>query len=523
MSRILAVHNSHNASICEMNDNEIIYFQEGERLDRAKHTKNWQILFNKYRNEKFDKIIFVQGIYVHKLFKEACLLDLKEVMDTLNLKASEIIYEQGQHHFHHACCAFYNSGLEKSYVFVADGGGSFDDRNSIEAISCYYFSKNKYKKIFKVYKSTMGKEYIDGKDFHINTISFGNLFEVAKECLNYKTEGSVMGLSAYYSFPVDTSKMAFEKFGHFQISQDRLLFIATRAKKEIAGIMCKTVQQFLETTVFKYIKNIIKNKKRNLCVSGGVFQNTVLNSKLLDIVPNLYVDPFADDSGLSMGAALWHANQKKYKCSQIKSLYLGDLPNYNMLPLDQGIRVSAKDIAELIAEKNIVAIYQGKNETGKRALGNRSFLFDPRYPFGKEKLNMMKHRESFRPTAGTVLHEHADEWFDMKSKKETPFMSYVFKVKKQGVPGLTHIDNTCRIQTLKKEQNYYFYQLINEFYNLTGVPMVLNTSFNFAGEPLVNSVHDAIKCLLPVETLFQNIWFPEVGKLYSTKNFKNYL
>jgi len=220
---------------------------------------------------------------------------------------------------------------------------------------------------------------------------------------------------------------------------------------------------------------------------------------------------------------LWHANQKKYKCSQIKSLFLGDLPDYNMLPLDQGIKVSAKDIAKLIAERNIVAIYQGKNETGKRALGNRSFLFDPRDNFGKEKLNMMKHRESFRPTAGTVLHEHADEWFDMKSKKETPFMSYVFKVKKEGVPGLTHIDNTCRIQTLKKEQNYYFYQLINEFYNLTGVPMVLNTSFNFAGEPLVNSVHDAIKCLLPVETLFQNIWFPEIGKLYSTKNFKNYL
>ena len=112
MSRILAVHNSHNASICEMNDNDIIYFQEGERLNREKHTKNWQILFNKYRNEKFDKIILVQGIYVNKLFKDALMLDLKEVMDTLNIQASEIIYEQGNHHFLHACCAFYNSGLK---------------------------------------------------------------------------------------------------------------------------------------------------------------------------------------------------------------------------------------------------------------------------------------------------------------------------------------------------------------------------------------------------------------------------
>ncbi len=523
MSRILAVHNSHNASICEINNGDIIYFQEGERLNREKRTKKWQILFNKYRNEKFDKIVFVEGIYVNKLFEDASLLDLKEVMNILNIQCSKIIYEKGQHHFFHACAAFYNSGLKKSYVFVADGGGAFDNNNSIEMISLYYFNKNKYKKIFKVYKSTTGKEYIDGKDFHINTISLGNLFEITKECLGYKEEGSVMGLAAYYNFPVDTSAMAFDKFGHFQISQDRLLFIATRASKDVAGIMCKTVQQFLETTVFKYIKNIVKDKKRNLCVSGGVFQNTVLNSKLLDIVPNLYVDPFADDSGLSMGAALWHANQEKYKCKEIKNLFLGDLPDYNMLPLKDGFNVSAKDIAKLIAEKNIVAIYQGKNETGKRALGNRSFLFDPRDPFGKEKLNTMKHREFFRPTAGTVLHEHADEWFDMKSKKETPFMSYVFKVKKQGVPGLTHIDNTCRIQTLKKEQNYYFYQLINEFYNLTGVPMVLNTSFNFAGEPLVNTVHEAIQCLLPVETLFQNIWFPEIGKLYSTKHFKNFL
>ena len=113
-----------------------------------------------------------------------------------------------------------------------------------------------------------------------------------------------------------------------------------------------------------------------------------------------------------------------------------------------------------------------------------------------------------------MLHEHAKEWFDLKTKKETPFMSYVFNVKKQGIPGITHVDNTCRIQTLKKEDNYHYYNLINEFYKLTNVPILLNTSFNFAGKPLVNSVDDAIDTLTDKKNLFKYIYFPEVGKLY---------
>ena len=156
---------------------------------------------------------------------------------------------------------------------------------------------------------------------------------------------------------------------------------------------------------------------------------------------------------------------------------------------------------------------------GKRALGNRSFLFDPRDRHAKDKINLLKHREWFRPTAGTVLHEKANEWFDMKSKKETPFMSYVFNVKKQNVPGITHIDNTCRIQTLKKEQNFHYYNLINEFYKITNIPILLNTSFNLAGQPLVNSIYDAVETLENSEEKFDAIYFPEIGKIYELKDF----
>jgi carbamoyltransferase len=231
------------------------------------------------------------------------------------------------------------------------------------------------------------------------------------------------------------------------------------------------------------------------------------------------VDPFADDSGLSMGAALWYSNKYKFYNKKINTLYLGDLPNYEELPKNKGVYVTPKQVAENISKGNITAIYQGKNELGKRALGNRSFLFDPRDQHAKDKINLLKNREWFRPTAGTILHEHADKWFDLKSKKETPFMSYVFNLKKQGVPGITHIDNTCRIQTLKKEENFYYYNLINEFYKITGVPILLNTSFNLAGQPLVNSVHDAIRTLTNCDDKFKMIYFPEIGKVYEKSNF----
>ena len=218
-----------------------------------------------------------------------------------------------------------------------------------------------------------------------------------------------------------------------------------------------------------------------------------------------------------MGAALWYGNKENYICKKINNLFLGDSPNYKRLPLKDGYSVSSKDVAKLISEKNIVAIYQGRNEMGKRALGNRSFLYDPTDNFAKEKLNMLKNREWFRPTAGTVLFEHAHKWFDLKSKEETPFMSYVFKVKQKNILGITHVDNTCRVQTLKKEQNYYYYDLINEFYKITNVPILLNTSFNLAGKPLVNSVEDAINTLTPKENNFNYLYFPEVGKMYLKK------
>tara|TARA_E500000318_G_scaffold80295_1_gene75473 strand:- start:4225 stop:5763 length:1539 start_codon:yes stop_codon:yes gene_type:complete len=511
MSRILAVHNSHNASICETKDNNIIYFQEAERLNKVKKTSDWSILLDRYENNDFDKIIFINAVDDEDVSKNICI----QLLDKYHITYKEFIFDIN-HHFYHACSSYYNSGYKESFVLVIDGHG-IRYKDKLEIISCYYFRKNKFKKIFKLY-SSKDKEYIENKDVVINTLSLGHFYTMTKEILNYKEEGSVMGLSSYGN-EIFTDKFFIEKFNHFSSVQSLIYNMHIESIKDKKILMCRTVQRELERIVLKYISNIIKNKKRNLCVSGGVFQNTVLNSKILDICPNLYVDPFADDSGISMGAALFHVNKNKFLKNKITTLNLGDSPDYTSLDLKKGISATPKQVAKLITEKNIVAIYQGKNELGKRALGNRSFLFDPRDNYAKEKINYLKNREWFRPTAGTVLHEHANEWFDLKSKKETPFMSYVFNVKKKEIPGVTHVDNTCRIQTLKKEENYYYYNLINEFYKLTGVPILLNTSFNLAGQPLVNHVSDAINTLIKCDNKFKFIYFPEIGKIYRPKDF----
>lgn len=154
--------------------------------------------------------------------------------------------------------------------------------------------------------------------------------------------------------------------------------------------------------------------------------------------------------------------------------------------------------AELLAQKKIVAIFQGESEWGPRALGNRSILFDPRVPDAKNIINEVKKREWFRPFAGTILLEHVHDYFEMLTLKESPYMTFAVECKpkaKEVVPGIIHVDDTCRIQTVTREQNKNFYELIECFYNITGVPVLFNTSFNLAKESMVESLEDAISTM----------------------------
>jgi carbamoyltransferase len=152
-----------------------------------------------------------------------------------------------------------------------------------------------------------------------------------------------------------------------------------------------------------------------------------------------------------------------------------------------------EEAVDLLIQQNIVCIFQGESEWGLRALGNRSLLFDPRNKDAQKIINTFKGREWWRPLAGTIMLEHAHEWFDLTGLKESPFMSFASYAKEKAknlTPSIIHVDNTCRIQTVTKSQNHNYYNLIECFYKKTGVPILLNTSFNFSGFPIVEKIAD---------------------------------
>lgn len=182
-------------------------------------------------------------------------------------------------------------------------------------------------------------------------------------------------------------------------------------------------------------------------------------------------------------------------------------------------KITPREVAILLSKNNIVCIFQGRSEAGPRALGNRSILYNPTDPNGKDVVNKIKKREWFRPFAGTVLLEKAPEWFDMASLKESPFMTCAVDVKpdKQSkIPAITHVDGTCRIQTLTKKQNPAYYNLIKEFEKLTNIPILFNTSFNLAGETIVETFPHAIETVLKSDIKY--LYLPDLKILLTKKD-----
>ena len=178
--------------------------------------------------------------------------------------------------------------------------------------------------------------------------------------------------------------------------------------------------------------------------------------------------------------------------------------------------IQYNDVAQLLADRKIVALFQGKSESGPRALGNRSMLYTPTDPNGKDFVNGVKGREYFRPLAASMLLEHANEWFDMIGIDESPYMTFSFTCredKKHIIPCVIHVDGSCRIQTVTQEQNFHYYNLIKAFNDITGVPMLLNTSLNLGGEPLVETIDDAFKTFANSRIDF--LYLPELQLIVS--------
>ena len=297
-----------------------------------------------------------------------------------------------------------------------------------------------------------------------------------------------------------------------------------------------SIQEVIEEIILKSCKNLKKTYKIDkICLAGGVALNCVANGKIENekIFNDIYIQPAAGDAGGALGAALayWHIGLKKprkkvisydimqgsylgpsYINEEIKKFLEKNAISYNFIETDKLIEI----VSQLISEKNVIGWFQGKMEFGPRALGGRSILADPRSEQMQKKLNLkVKFRESFRPFAPSVLLEKSNEWFDINV--ESPYMLLVTKIKESKlvphddrnivglnklnikrsvVPAITHVNSTARVQTIEQNQNELYYKLIKKFNEITGCPILINTSFNIKDEPIVCSPKDAFGCFL---------------------------
>ena len=282
--------------------------------------------------------------------------------------------------------------------------------------------------------------------------------------------------------------------------------------KDIAA----SAQLVLEEILMKMVNHVShETKSKNLCLGGGVALNGVANYRILKESPfeNLHIPPSPGDAGSAIGCAQYsyfchEKNERKLQTESERirnNIFVG--PSFSNTDIEEFLNSKnikylhleeenlLKMTAKLIAENNVVGWYQGKMEWGPRALGNRSILADPRNSEMKDILNKkIKHRESFRPFAPSILEEFVSEYFEIDVN--SPYMLLVAKIKKpEKIPAVTHIDGTGRLQSVSKETNPLYYNLIYEFYNQTNVPVIINTSMNVMGEPIVNTPEQAYAML----------------------------
>lgn len=401
------------------------------------------------------------------------------------------------HHLAHAASAYRCSGFEEANIITIDGQGE-DDAGFLG-----YGKNGTIKRVYKIgHQKSLGWVYGQFTDL----LGF----------TSHSHEGKVMGLAGWGKSILDTKELwrvseedykllpnwyvkILELFGP---KRDRYEPITMRHKN-----IAKTLQKFTEEAGISMAKRIYKKTGiRNFCLAGGVALNCDMNAKIaaLPFVDNIFIQPASNDAGTALGAALEIANQIGENSDfKMEHAYLG--PEYTNEEIEKILKESKlkykkvknieKFVAQQLSKGKIVAWCQGRLELGPRALGNRSILGNPSYKGMKDKINNeVKHRETWRPFAPSVLEEHASDYFD--NYVPNPFMLITLKVKKdkrEKLKEAMHIDNTARIQTVSKKTNPKYHKLISEFYKLTKIPVVINTSFNDEGQPIVNTPKEAIK------------------------------
>ena len=560
----ICINGYHDGSISIVDENGVVAHLLEERYVHVKHQGPPMVCLSKIEDyiDTFEDLSFTHLFHQFADFtwSIAYLHYISKVITPDKLMTPMV---HGGHHDLHAICGFSHSGFDDAIVVVIDGAGStFEYGKENQTIYEIYDSS-----IQILDKNLVGDgtlidvqncpDYVNKK----TNIGAGYVYAGVTEACGFNALdcGKTMGLSAYgeedSSIPellsfsdggnknfVLGGKPNLEYQGYvFAVLKDYPIkeFIMdndnmdclippfnklTDEQKTVLTNYAYRVQKDYEDYLIATCQRAVKNcRSKNLILTGGCALNCVANYKLLKSLPediNLYVEPVSDDSGVSLGGAYqsYGPNKILNKSFKLDNLYLGGQLSHSY-KLEEGeseYDVEPEHVAKLISLGNIVAIAQGRSEIGPRALGNRSILFDPRVKDGRDIVNTVKKREYFRPFAGTVLKEHAKEWFDLDRLDESPFMMYAVDAlsdKKDKIPAILHIDGTCRIQTVTSKQNKNYYDLISEFYKLTGVPILFNTSFNLAGDTMVETIDDAFRTIRNSDINY--MYLPEINKLIS--------
>lgn len=542
MTKIIGVSSAHDSSLCVYDKGNIEFFVKEERLSRIKRDKMPILALNyfDYHAEELD-LAYSSPVQDIDSFNNYLGIARKRH----NLKN---IYDYSdQHHLVHANLAFFNSGFAEALVVVIDRNGSAFANSCREAETVYLASyPNNFKSLYKsfwiydAYAHEAKKEIQEmfpETDLNIRSM-FGitKVYETATSLILQDSleNGKTMGLAAYgdksikqqdmfvnkiipndYYFSHEslfgTNRNAtnadIQKFANKNITKDNYTFYANYAWQ-----IQKQTQEAVASLVDKYVK---QSGIKNVCITGGYGLNVVANHYLITNFPdiNFYFEPIADDSGNSLGSAMkaYRDSTLDDKIYKLEHTFFNG-KNYNLDIID-GNDITVDDVAKLISSGKSVAVYQGLAEAGPRALGNRSILFDPRDLDAKDKVNKIKNREWYRPFAGMVLEEDANIFFDMGRLTKSEFMTISFPVKdfaETVIPGVVHFDKTCRVQTVSKN-NIIPYKLLQSFKNITGIGVILNTSFNLAGQPLVETPQEALGTLY--NSPLDYVWFPEIGKI----------
>jgi len=475
-----------------------------------------------------------------KLFQKKLIFKKLQEID-LNFEDTNKIFFS-EHHYSHAASAFYPSPFEKALILTLDGVGEWattsvaiGEKNNIEIIKEIHFPHS-IGLLYSAFTYYIGFKVNSGEYKVMGLAPYGEAKYkdiIFKNLIDLKEDGSFALNMKYFNYATGltmTNKKFSKLFDHpiRDPKKDNL----TQFHMDIAA----SIQSVIEEIVLKITRSIAKEYNiRNLCLAGGVALNCVSNGKILKekLFDNIWIQPASGDAGGSLGAALAFYYRELNKPreifkDQMKGSYLG--PSFDDDTIESKLnsleakytKMSEKDMTDTIAKElsnqKIVGWFQGRMEFGPRALGSRSIIADPKSKNMQKDLNIkVKFRESFRPFAPSVLIDEAKNWFDLET--ESPYMLLVTNIKKKhqiemtkenkllfgidklnisrsSIPAVTHIDYSARVQTVHKETNYKYYDLIKRFKDLTGCPILVNTSFNVRGEPIVCSIEDAYNCFI---------------------------